>query len=37
MGIRASDEEVAAKIKSFPGLQQDGKFIGYEEYKRVLR
>jgi len=36
MGVRASDEELAAKIMSFPGLQQDGKFIGFEEYKRRL-
>jgi len=37
MGIRASDEEVAAKIMSFPGLQQDGRFIGFQEYKRRLQ
>jgi len=37
MGIRASDEEVAAKIMSFPGLQQDGRFIGSEEYERRLQ
>jgi peptidyl-prolyl cis-trans isomerase D len=37
MGVRASDEEVAAKIKSMPGLQQDGQFVGYENYKRVLQ
>jgi len=37
MGIRASDQEVAAKVMSYPGLQQDGKFIGVEEYKRRLQ
>jgi len=37
MGIRASDDEVAARIMSFPGLQQDGKFIGFEEYERRLQ
>lgn len=37
MGIRASDEEVAAKIMSFPGLQQDGKFVGFDEYKQRLQ
>jgi len=37
MGIRASDEEVANRIKSFPGLQEEGKFIGFEEYKRRLQ
>ena len=36
LGLRASDEEVAAKIKSFPGLQRDGQFVGYQDYKRVL-
>jgi peptidyl-prolyl cis-trans isomerase D len=36
LGLRASDEEVAEKIKSFPGLQQDGTFIGFDRYKRVL-
>jgi len=36
MGLRASDDEVAAKIKSFPGLQRDGQFVGYQDYKRVL-
>jgi len=36
MGIRASDDEVADRIMSFPGLQQDGKFIGFEEYERRL-
>ena len=36
MGLRATDAEVAAKVKSFAGLQRDGQFIGYEEYKRAL-
>ena len=36
MGLRATDDEVAAKIKSFPGLQRDGQFVGYQDYKRVL-
>jgi len=36
LGLRASDAEVAAKIKSFPGLQRDGQFVGYQDYKRVL-
>jgi len=35
--IRASDKEVADRIMSFPGLQQDGKFVGFEEYKRRLQ
>jgi peptidyl-prolyl cis-trans isomerase D len=37
LGLRASDQEVAKKIMSFPGLQQDGKFIGYQEYKQRLQ
>jgi peptidyl-prolyl cis-trans isomerase D len=37
LGVRASDEEVAVKIKSIPGLQQDGQFVGYENYRRVLQ
>jgi peptidyl-prolyl cis-trans isomerase D len=37
MGIRASDDEVAARVTGYPGLQRDGKFIGYDQYKRVLQ
>jgi peptidyl-prolyl cis-trans isomerase D len=36
MGLRATDAEVAAKVKGLAGLQRDGQFIGYDEYKRVL-
>lgn len=36
MGIRASDEELREKIKSYPVFQQDGKFIGFGEYKKIL-
>lgn len=36
MGLLASKEEVRDKIISFPGLQQDGKFIGFNEYQRRL-
>jgi peptidyl-prolyl cis-trans isomerase D len=36
MGLRASDEEVRAKIVAYPVFQKDGKFIGFDEYKRVL-
>ncbi len=32
----ASKHEIVEKIKSMPGLQRDGKFIGVEQYKRVL-
>jgi peptidyl-prolyl cis-trans isomerase D len=36
MGLRASDAEVRAAIVSDPRLQQDGQFVGFENYKRAL-
>jgi peptidyl-prolyl cis-trans isomerase D len=36
LGIDASSEEIREKIIGLPGLQREGKFIGFEEYKRVL-
>jgi peptidyl-prolyl cis-trans isomerase D len=36
MGLRASDAEVRDKIKSYPAFQQNGQFIGFEDYRRVL-
>jgi len=36
MGLRATDAEVRDKIVSFPALQQDGRFVGFESYKRLL-
>jgi peptidyl-prolyl cis-trans isomerase D len=36
MGLRATKEEVRAKIVSYPAFQQDGQFVGFESYKRVL-
>jgi len=36
MGLRASDAEIREKIKSYPVFQKDGKFIGFEEYKKIL-
>jgi peptidyl-prolyl cis-trans isomerase D len=36
MGLRASDAEVRERIKSYPAFQQDGQFIGFEDYKRLL-
>jgi peptidyl-prolyl cis-trans isomerase D len=35
-GIRATDEELRAKIMSYPVFQRDGKFVGFDLYKRVL-
>jgi len=36
MGIEASNEEIKEKIKSYPVFQKDGKFIGFEEYQKIL-
>lgn len=36
MGLRASDAELRDRIKSYPAFQQDGQFVGFEDYKRVL-
>jgi peptidyl-prolyl cis-trans isomerase D len=36
MGLRASDAEVRDKIKAYPAFQQNGQFVGFEDYKRVL-
>ncbi|MBM3293310.1 MAG: hypothetical protein FJY82_02170 [Candidatus Aminicenantes bacterium] len=34
--INASDAEVRDRIVELPGLQRDGTFIGYDDYRRVL-
>jgi peptidyl-prolyl cis-trans isomerase D len=34
--LRASDEEVKDRIIALPGLQRDGVFVGYADYKRAL-
>lgn len=36
LGIEATKEEIRDKIISYPVFQRDGKFIGFEEYKRIL-
>lgn len=36
IGIKASDEEVREKIKTYPVFRKDNKFIGFEEYKKIL-
>ncbi len=36
MGLRATDAEVRDKIIAYPALQQDGKFVGFESYRRIL-
>jgi peptidyl-prolyl cis-trans isomerase D len=36
LGIDASPEEIREKIIGYPVFQREGKFIGFEEYKRIL-
>ncbi len=36
MGLRATDAEVRDKIIAYPALQQEGKFVGFENYRRIL-
>lgn len=36
MGIRASDAEIAERVKDLPIFQRDGQFVGFEEYQRIL-
>lgn len=36
MNITVSPAELREKIKSFPGLQQDGKFVGFKAYRLTL-
>ncbi|MCU0222691.1 MAG: peptidyl-prolyl cis-trans isomerase [Acidobacteria bacterium] len=36
-GLTVSDEELAAALLRIPVLQRDGKFVGVEEYRQLLR
>ena len=36
-GITVSDDELAQQILSFPGLQENGQFIGEQRYAQLLR
>jgi len=36
MDIDATAEEIREKIISYPVFQKDGKFVGFEEYKKIL-
>ncbi len=36
MGLSVSDDEIAAKIISYPVFQKDGKFIGFSQYQKIL-
>ena len=37
LGISASDEEVRARIQSMPAFQQNGQFVGEQQYRMVLQ
>jgi len=36
IGVKAADAEIRDKVLSFPVFQKDGKFIGFDEYKKIL-
>jgi peptidyl-prolyl cis-trans isomerase D len=36
LGIDASPEEIREKIIGYPVFQREGKFVGFDEYKRIL-
>ena len=36
LGIDASSEEIREQIIGYPVFQREGKFVGFEEYKRIL-
>ncbi len=36
MGIQASDFEIRERVKSYPVFQRDGRFVGFDEYQRIL-
>src|SRR5262245_49474626 len=37
MGIRVNDEEVRRQIMAIPSLQENGRFIGEDRYRALLR
>ena len=37
LGIRASDQEVVARIRSLPAFQEGGQFAGESRYRQVLQ
>jgi len=37
LGIRASDQEVVARIQSLPAFQENGRFVGETRYRQVLQ
>ena len=37
LGIKASDEEIRARIMSFPAFQDNGRFVGDQRYRQILQ
>ena len=37
LGIKASDQEVVARIQSLPAFQENGRFVGETRYRQVLQ
>ncbi len=37
LGIDASNEDISKEIKSYPAFQREGKFVGTEEYEKILK
>lgn len=36
MNIQATEEEIREKIMSYPVFQKEGRFVGFEQYKKIL-
>ncbi|MCJ7580347.1 MAG: SurA N-terminal domain-containing protein, partial [Candidatus Aminicenantes bacterium] len=36
LGIKATNKEVVEKIRNYPVFQNEGRFIGFEEYRNIL-
>ncbi len=36
MGLKVSDEELRDRIIAYPVFQHEGKFIGFDQYRRIL-
>lgn len=37
MGLRVIDEEIRDQIMNLPVFQREGRFVGYDEYERILK
>ncbi len=36
-GLQVTDQELSAQIVAYPVFQRDGRFVGLEEYQKILR